>query len=105
MHLQNSILGWIPIQYLTLDQSRPWCFAIEKEYRLRSGAPIWAHNQNGATIFMSTHTLKVAEDICDRIGIIHKGSLIATGTTDDLKQIANAGTSDLEQVFINLTQN
>jgi len=30
-------------------------------------------------IFMSTHTLSVAEDLCDRIGIIHKGSLIAMG--------------------------
>jgi len=59
---------------------------------------------NGTTIFMSTHTLKVAEDICDRIGIIHKGSLIATGTTDDLKQNANAGEADLEQVFISLTE-
>lgn len=58
----------------------------------------------GATIFMSTHTLKVAEDICDRIGIIHKGSLIATGSADDLNQIADAGESDLEQVFINLTR-
>ena len=35
----------------------------------------------GATIFMSTHTLKVAEDICDRIGVIHRGRLVASGTT------------------------
>jgi len=59
---------------------------------------------NGATIFMSTHTLEVAEDICDRIGIIHKGSLIATGTAEDLKQGVNAGDADLEQVFIHLTE-
>ncbi|MBU0987115.1 MAG: ABC transporter ATP-binding protein [Proteobacteria bacterium] len=59
--------------------------------------------QEGVTIFMSTHTLKVAEDICNRIGIIHKGALIATGTTEDLKRVANAGDADLEKVFISLT--
>ncbi len=57
----------------------------------------------GVTIFMSTHTLKVAEDICDRIGIIHKGALIAIGTTEDLKREAGVTAADLEQVFLNLT--
>ena len=58
----------------------------------------------GVTIFMSTHTLKVAEDICHRIGIIHKGSLIATGTTEDLRHKANASQADLEDVFMELTE-
>ncbi|HHC25150.1 MAG TPA: ABC transporter ATP-binding protein [Desulfobacterales bacterium] len=57
----------------------------------------------GVTIFMSTHTLKVAEDICDRIGVILKGSLIATGTTEDLKQEADATDADLEQAFLSMT--
>ena len=57
----------------------------------------------GVTIFMSTHTLTVAEDVCDRIGIIHKGSLIATGTADELKQRVHAKDADLEQVFIRMT--
>jgi ABC-2 type transport system ATP-binding protein len=61
--------------------------------------------QKGATIFMSTHTLKVAEDICDRIGIITKGKLIASGTTSDLQREANVSSADLEQVFLNLTNN
>jgi ABC-2 type transport system ATP-binding protein len=61
--------------------------------------------KKGVTIFMSTHTLKVAEDICDHIGIIHKGSLIAKGTTDDLKREAQVTDADLEQVFIHLTEN
>lgn len=61
-------------------------------------------SKEGVTVFMSTHTLKVAEDICDRIGIIHKGSLIATGTAEDLKQNANAESTDLEQIFIQLTE-
>lgn len=59
--------------------------------------------RSGVTIFMSTHTLKVAEDICDRIGIIHKGRMIASGTTDDLQKEARVTDADLEDVFINLT--
>ncbi len=61
--------------------------------------------QKGVTIFMSTHTLAVAEDICERIGVINKGQLIASGTTADLQREANITDADLEQVFINLTTN
>jgi ABC-2 type transport system ATP-binding protein len=60
--------------------------------------------REGMTIFMSTHTLAVAEDICDRIGVIHRGSLIATGTTGDLRRIAGVEEADLEEVFLNLTE-
>ena len=60
--------------------------------------------KSGTTIFMSTHTLAVAEDICDRIGIIHRGSLIATGTTGDLKRDAGVQEGDLEEVFLILTE-
>jgi ABC-2 type transport system ATP-binding protein len=59
----------------------------------------------GVTIFMSTHTLKVAEDICDRIGVIVRGRLIASGTAADLRREANVSSADLEQVFLNLTGN
>ena len=61
--------------------------------------------QKGVTIFMSTHTLTVAEDICERIGVINKGQLIASGTTADLQREANITDADLEQVFMNLTSN
>ena len=57
----------------------------------------------GVAIFMSTHTLKVAEDICDRIGILSRGRLLAVGTVEDLRREANVGSADLEQVFLNLT--
>jgi ABC-2 type transport system ATP-binding protein len=60
--------------------------------------------KQGVTIFLSTHTLKVAEEICDRIGIIHKGSLIASGTAEALTREVNASEIDLEQVFIRLTE-
>lgn len=57
----------------------------------------------GVTIFMSTHTLKVAEDICDRIGVIARGQLIASGTAADLRREAHVTAADLEQVFLTLT--
>ena len=60
--------------------------------------------QAGAAVFMSTHTLAVAEDICDRIGIINRGRLIASGTTADLRRAAGVADADLEHVFLNLTQ-
>ncbi|MDX1708522.1 MAG: ABC transporter ATP-binding protein [Desulfobacterales bacterium] len=61
--------------------------------------------EKGVTVFMSTHTLKVAQDTCDRIGVINKGRLIATGTTQELQRAANISEADLEQVFLNLTNN
>jgi ABC-2 type transport system ATP-binding protein len=59
--------------------------------------------QDGVSVFMSTHTLAVAEDTCDRVGIIHHGRLIASGTTADLRRDANVTDADLEKVFLNLT--
>lgn len=58
----------------------------------------------GTTIFMSTHTLQVAQDICHRIGVIHRGRLIATGTPEDLMHQARQTEKDLEAVFIRLTE-
>jgi len=60
-------------------------------------------SHEGTTIFLSTHTLSLAEQICDRVGIIHKGKLIATGSMEDLKSSAKSGTEDLEDIFFQLT--
>jgi ABC-2 type transport system ATP-binding protein len=60
---------------------------------------------SGVTVFMSTHTLAVAEEICERIGVINKGHLIASGTTAELQRKANTTDAALEQVFLNLTSN
>ena len=57
---------------------------------------------NGMTIFMSTHTLEVAQEVCDRIAIIDKGSIIACGTMDELQQKSGSSAS-LEQIFLELT--
>lgn len=59
----------------------------------------------GVTIFMSTHTLEIAESLCDRIGIIHQGRVIALGTTGDLRGTARMKEGDLEEVFLRLTGN
>ena len=61
-------------------------------------------SQKGTTIFMSTHTLVLAQDICHRIGIIHKGKLIATGSIDELKITAKMDQRDLEKIFFELTE-
>jgi ABC-2 type transport system ATP-binding protein len=58
---------------------------------------------NGATLFMSTHSLDVAEDICDEIAIIQGGRLIARGTGETLRQQAGVDGS-LEEVFLRLTE-
>jgi len=57
----------------------------------------------GVTIFMSTHTLAIAEEMCGRIGIINKGSLIALGTASELRERVGAEEHDLEDVFLRLT--
>lgn len=57
----------------------------------------------GRTVFMSTHTLAVAEEIADRIGVIDRGRLIFLGTQDELEQELSLGKRSLEQLFLQLT--
>ena len=56
----------------------------------------------GKTIFMSTHSLEVAQEICQEMAVIQSGKIIAKGPADGLKQIAGVEGS-LEQVFLTLT--
>jgi len=59
--------------------------------------------REGTTVFMSTHTLSIAEEIADRIGIIHNGRLLALGSVDEIKALASQpGT--IEDVFLELTR-
>ena len=59
--------------------------------------------QRGGTILMSTHTLEVAEDMCDRIGIIQGGKIVACGTMAELRHQFAAGDASLEDLFLRLT--
>jgi ABC-2 type transport system ATP-binding protein len=60
-------------------------------------------SQEGMTVFLSTHQLSVAEEMADRIGIIHQGRLVAVGTRDELRQQTGV-TGPLEQTFLALTR-
>lgn len=60
------------------------------------------HCDRGNTVFFSTHIMEVAEKLCDRIGIIHRGGLIAIGTLDELRQGDNK--DSLENIFLELTE-
>lgn len=59
-------------------------------------------SNQGMTVFVSTHQLSVAEEMADRIGIIHQGRLIAVGTRDELRHQSGAE-GPLEQTFLALT--
>jgi ABC-2 type transport system ATP-binding protein len=67
-------------------------------------------SDRGVAILMSTHTLEVAQEMCDRISIILKGQIIARGTVDDLRALAHGadaadagGAAHLTDVFLRLT--
>jgi ABC-2 type transport system ATP-binding protein len=59
--------------------------------------------ENGGTVFLSTHTLEVAEALCDRIAIISGGEIQALGTMDDLRAQSQSGNAHLEEIFLKVT--
>ncbi len=61
------------------------------------------YTHRGHTIMMSTHTLEVAESLCERIGIIQAGKIRALGTMAELQQYATGGGRGLEDIFLKLT--
>ena len=67
---------------------------VKDEFKVRSRA--------GCTIFLSTHQLSVAEELADRIGIIHHGRLIALGTVDELRRQNTGAGGALEKIFLSL---
>lgn len=58
----------------------------------------------GKTVFLTTHTLSVAEDLCSRIAIINHGSVVALGSMDELRNIAQDPGKDLESIFLKITE-
>lgn len=60
--------------------------------------------RQGMTVFLSTHTLNVAEELADHLAIIHRGSLLAMGTLEDIRaKTGHHGDEDLEAMFLELT--
>jgi ABC-2 type transport system ATP-binding protein len=62
-----------------------------------------AFADEGGTVFLSTHTLEVAEALCDRIAIVGQGRVLALGTMDELREEASAGGAHLEEIFLRVT--
>ena len=60
--------------------------------------------ESGRTVFLSTHTLEVAEELCSRVAIVLKGTVAAQGTLDELRLQAMAEHGSLEAVFLRLTE-
>jgi len=61
------------------------------------------YTARGNTIMMSTHTLEVAETLCDRVGIIQNGKLVAAGTVSELRAEGGENARGLEEIFLRLT--
>ena len=57
----------------------------------------------GTTIFLSTHSMEIAEELCHRVCIIRDGQIIAEGSVDSLKAQAQHGVANLEDLFLQLT--
>jgi ABC-2 type transport system ATP-binding protein len=57
----------------------------------------------GVTVFMSTHTLEIVEQMCTRVAIINKGEIIAEGSVEELGRLASMPQSHLEPIFLRLT--
>ncbi len=59
--------------------------------------------KSGDCIFMSTHILEIAERICDRVGIIQDGKLVAVGNMEELRKLSKEDKGNLEEIFLQLT--
>jgi ABC-2 type transport system ATP-binding protein len=57
----------------------------------------------GRTVFFSTHILEIAEHLCDRVGIIDRGRLVAIGSLEELRRQARTGAASLEEIFLQVT--
>jgi ABC-2 type transport system ATP-binding protein len=61
-------------------------------------------NNRGAAVFFSSHVLGQVEFVCDRIGILHEGRLVAEGTIDSLRAETNVGAdAPVEEIFVSVT--
>jgi ABC-2 type transport system ATP-binding protein len=67
---------------------------VKEIFKQRAGA--------GATVFMSTHTLALAQEVCHQIAVVDKGRIVASGTSEDLEKQAGVE-GDLERIFLKIT--
>jgi ABC-2 type transport system ATP-binding protein len=64
---------------------------------------LFSLKQQGITTILSTHVLEIAEAVCDRIGIMYQGKILALGSMSELRQEASLPSSGLEEIFLKLT--
>jgi ABC-2 type transport system ATP-binding protein len=57
----------------------------------------------GASIFMCTHSLEIAEEMCHRVAILQEGKILAQGTLSELRRISGSEGERLEEIFLKLT--
>ncbi len=62
------------------------------------------HAENGGAILLSTHIMEVAQLMCDRVGILDEGKLVAVGTLEELRQQSHEEGATLESIFLKLTE-
>ena len=62
------------------------------------------HKENGGAVLLSTHIMEVAQGLCDRVGILNQGSLVAEGTLDELRTQSEQEGATLEQLFLRITE-
>lgn len=62
------------------------------------------HTERGGSVLFSTHIMEIAEELCDRIGIINKGKIVGIGTIDELNKQSNKIGARLEDIFLRLTE-
>ncbi len=62
------------------------------------------NREEGNTVIFSTHIMEIAQQMCDRIAIIHKGKIVAIGTMEELKAKASETDKTLEDIFLKITE-
>ncbi|MHA1375915.1 MAG: ABC transporter ATP-binding protein [Promethearchaeota archaeon] len=62
------------------------------------------HLEKGGSVLFSTHIMEIAEELCDRIGIINRGKMVGIGTIDELRAQSDKVGARLEDVFLRLTE-
>ncbi len=65
---------------------------------------LYKFSESGGTVFMTTHTLPVAQKYSSKIGILHEGQLIATDTLDNLRKEINSESASLSEIYFNFTK-
>lgn len=80
----------------------PWVGLDPKNIRFVKDFLKQKTREEGLTVFMSTHTLSIAEEIADKIGIINQGKLLQMGTVNEIKAL-HKNPGSLEEVFLALT--